>query len=115
MFHWGWEKLDAKVIDEKFVERTTANVKRGIHYQVWDYMVEVPGLDRAPKRLVIREKTYKLILPLPETVPVLVNKRRTKAAFDLDDPRIDGVGQLKRKEEARRKRDEERFRRELGE
>jgi hypothetical protein len=43
------------------------------------------------------EQTYKLIL-LPKTVPVLVNERPTKAAFDLEDPRIDRVGELKRKE-----------------
>ena len=57
--------------------------------QVWDFMVEVPGADGQPTRLVIRVKNPTLDLPeLGETVPVLVNRRRTKAAFDLDDPSI---------------------------
>jgi len=52
-------------------------------------MVEVPGADGQPTRLVIRVKNPNLDLPdLGATVPVLVNRRRTKAAFDLDDPSI---------------------------
>ena len=116
MFRWGWDRLDAKLIDQKFVRRTTANVHRGIHYQVWDYMVELPGTDGRPTRLVIRERTYKLDLPeAGGAVPVIVNKKRTKAAFDLKDPRIDAVGRLKAKEKAREERDEQRFRERLGE
>ncbi len=108
MFRWRWTKLDAKLVDQKFVRRDSYNAKSGGHYQVWDYMVELPGSDRT--RLVIREKTFKLDLPeIGGTVPVLVNGRRTKAAFDLDDPRIDAVGRLKAKERAREERDERRF------
>jgi hypothetical protein len=52
-------------------------------------MVEVPGADGQPTRLVIRVKNPNLDLPdLGATVPVLVNRRRTKAAFDLDDSSI---------------------------
>ena len=52
-------------------------------------MVEVPGADGQPTRLVIRVKNPNLDLPdLGATVPVLVNRRRTKAVFDVDDPSI---------------------------
>jgi hypothetical protein len=66
------------------VRRHAYNAKTGPFFQVHDYMVELPGRDGSPTRLVIREKTFKLKLPLPATVPVVVNKRRTKAAFDLE-------------------------------
>ena len=116
MFRWGWTRLDAKLIDQKFVRRDAWNAKKPVYYQVWDYMVEVPGPDGDPKRLVIREKTYKLDLPeVGGTVPVLVNRQRTKAAFDLKDPRIDAAARLEAKEKARKERDERRFREKLGE
>jgi hypothetical protein len=52
-------------------------------------MVEVAGTNGQPTRLVIRVKNPYLDLPhLGGTAPVLVNRRRTKAAFDLDDPGI---------------------------
>jgi hypothetical protein len=116
VFRWGWDRLDAKLIDQKFVRRDSANAKRGIYYQVWDYMVELPPSEGGTRRLVIREKTYKLDLPeVGGVVPVLVNKKRTKAAFDLKDPRIDAVGRLKAKQKARKQRDEQRFKERLGE
>ncbi len=114
MFRWRWEKLDATLVDSKFVRRERFSAQSPTFFQEWDYMVELPpGRDGAPTRLVIREKTFKLDLPeIGGTVPVLVNPKRTKAAFDLDDPRIDAVGRLKRKEQAR---DERRFKEKLGE
>jgi len=117
MFRWGWEKAEAKLVDQKFVRRDSWNVnKGGASFQVWDYMVEVPGPDGNPKRLVIREKTYKLDLPeVGGTVPLLVNKKRTKAAFDLKGTRIDAVGRLEARRKARERSDEERFSEKLGE
>jgi hypothetical protein len=116
LFHWRWTRLDAKLIDQKFVRRDAWNAKRPVYYQVWDYMVELPGLDGNRKRLAIREKTYKLNLPeIGRMVPVLVNKRRTKAKFDLKDPRIDAVAKLKATERERKARDEARFKAKLGE
>ena len=107
----GWEKLDARLIDRKFVERGSYNVHSPGSFQVWDYMVE---LDTG-ERLVIREKSFKLDLPEGgKPVPVMVNRRRTKAAFDLDDPRIDAIGRLEAKQKRRKERDEQRFREKLG-
>jgi hypothetical protein len=110
MFKIGWEKLDAKLIDQRFLERGDYNVNTPGSYQVWEYIVEFTGPGGANVRLPIKEKTFKVDLPdAGGTVPILVNKKRTKAAFNLKDPRIDAVGALKRKQKARKKRDEERF------
>jgi len=111
MFRIGWDRIDAKLIDKRFVERGSYNVHHsGSSYQVWEFMVEIAEAGREPVRLLIREKTFKLILPeVGDTVPVLVNRKRTKAAFDLKDPRIDAIGALDRKEKAREARDKARF------
>jgi hypothetical protein len=111
MFHIGWQRVDAKLIDQRFLRRDSYNVnKGGSSYQVWEYMVELPGPDGMPVRLTIEEKTFKLKDPqIGDTVPVLVNRKRTKADFDLKDSRIDGIGALKAREKARKARDEARF------
>ena len=111
MFHFGWQKVDAKLIDQRFLSRESYNVHHsGSHYQVWEYMVELPGADCRPVRLTIEEKTFKLKDPRNgEMVPVLVNRKRTKAAFDLKDPRIDAIAAMKAREKAREARDEARF------
>ncbi len=104
----GWKPVDAKLIDHKFVEGGTYNASDSnpTTFQVWDYMVELP----TGERLVIREKTFKVDLPeVGGTVPVLANAKRTKAMFDLQDPRIDAIGKLDRRQAARRARDEARF------
>jgi hypothetical protein len=87
----GWEKAQAKFVAQNRVRKSIQGRSDGPSYvlQVWDFMVEVPGADGQPTRLVIRVKNPNLDLPdLGATVPVLVNRRRTKAAFDLDDPSI---------------------------
>jgi hypothetical protein len=87
----GWQKAQAKFVARNRVRKSIHGGHDGPSYvlQVWDFMVEVPGADGQPTRLVIRVKNPDLDLPdLGATVPVLVNRRRTKAAFDLDDPSI---------------------------
>ena len=82
MFHFGWKKVDPKLIDQRFVRRDTHNVHHGSYFQVWEYMVELPGLDGRPIRLTIKEKTYNLKDPqIGDMVPILVNRKLTKAAF----------------------------------
>jgi hypothetical protein len=91
MLRIGWEKTQAKFVAQNRVRKSIQSHQHGQSsvLQVWDYMVEVPGTDGQPTRLVIRVKNPHLDLPdLGATVPVLVNRRRTKAAFDLDDPSI---------------------------
>jgi hypothetical protein len=111
MFRIGWDHIDAKLIDQRFLRRDAYNAHNpSSSYQVWEYIVEFTGTDGAPKRLPVREKTFKVDLPeIGGTVPILVNRKRTKAAFDLKDPRIDAVGRLKAKQKARKARDEARF------
>ena len=91
MLKIGWEKAQAKFVARNRVSKSIQSREDGPSYvlQVWDFMVEVPGADGQPTRLVIRVKNPNLDLPeLGATVPVLVNRRRTKAAFDRDDPSI---------------------------
>ena len=110
MFRFGWDHIDAKLIDQRFLRRGDYNVQTPGSYQVWEYIVELTEADGRTVRLPIKEKTFKLKLPdIGGTVPVVVNKRRTKAAFDLKDPRIDAIGALEEAEAARKERDEARF------
>lgn len=114
----GWSPVEATLIDGKFVEHGSYNASKDANqFQVWDYMVELPSSDGSkPKRLVIREKTFKVDLPeMGEAVPVLVNRSGTKAMFDLRDPRIDAVGKFDRRIAARQARDEARFEEKLKE
>ena len=110
IFRIGWEKVDATLIDQRFLRRDVFTGSGGGAYQTWEYLVELPGTDGEPVRLGIEEKTFKVdVPPIGKPVPVLVNRTRTKAVFDLDDPRIDAVGRLKAKERARKARDDARF------
>lgn len=110
MFRLGWDRVEATLIDQRFLERGAYNVRSPVRYQVWEYLVEFPGEDGTTVRLPIKEKTFKVDLPeIGGTVPVLVNRRRTKAAFDLKDPRIDAVGRLEAKEKRRKEADRARF------
>jgi hypothetical protein len=91
VFRMGLTKEQAKLISQYMVKEYAQNAGDtgpGI-VQVWDYLVEVPGRDGQPVRLTIRVKGIGFDLPEPgHMVPVLVNRRRTKAAFDVDDPSI---------------------------
>src|SRR5438132_5612752 len=90
VIHIGWSPVDAKLIDQRMLKRTTDSSQAATS-QVWEYLVEIAGTDgTAAVRLTIKEETFKLKLPgVGGHVPVLVNKKRTKAMFNLKDPRID--------------------------
>jgi hypothetical protein len=109
IFRLRWQKAEAKLVDQRLVRRGSYNVHRSdSSYQVWEYMVEVPGADGAPTRLAFEEKSFEVILPpVGRTVPVLVNRARTKAMFDLDDPRISRRARDKRRSKARATRDQD--------
>ena len=110
MFRWGWEQVEARVIDEKLVERKqTSGKKHRAKYAIFDYMVEVALPEGGSKRLVVREKDVNLRTPVVgKTVPVLVNKERTKAEFDLDDHRIGFAAHQKIRKTRQKERDEDR-------
>ncbi len=107
-----WDRVDAKLVDSRFVERKLYSSNSSGAFQIWEYMVDVPGpTGGAPVRLTFKEKTFK-VKGAPErgdTVPVVVNAKRTKAMFDLSDPRIDGYGWIVTQEQRRKQRDDERF------
>lgn len=112
VFRIGWERERATLVAQNRVKKTRVTPERGPAYvlQVWDYMVELPGADGEPTRLVIRVKNPDLELPqLGGEVPVVVNRRRTKAAFDTDDPTISPsarrkLGEARQKEKAAAKK-----------
>ena len=110
----GWKPIDAKLIDQRFLRRDAYQSERGgrTPFQVWEYMVELPAELEAPVRLTIEEKTFNLGHPGPQigdTVPVLVNRKRNRAVFNLRDPRLDWEATLKATEKRERAEDEARF------
>ncbi len=114
MLRIGWSKAEATLVAHNKVRSYWQNRDGGPSYkvQIWDHMVELPGPDGEPTRLVIRVKgEHGLELPeLGAVVPVLVNRRRTKAGFDLDDPRISRsarrkIGEQRQKEKQAQKRE----------
>ena len=110
MFRIAWEKVEATLIDQKLVRKDAYQSEMGgrTPFQVWDYMVELPGRDGTPTRLVIREKSFEVKLPpIGGIVPVRVNKRRTQAEFDLDDARISTRVKQQQAEERRKQRQAE--------
>jgi hypothetical protein len=110
----GWKPLDAKLIDQRFVRRDAFNSQSGARtpFQVWEYMVELPAAEGPPVRLTIEEKSFELGHPGPQvgdTVPIRVNRKRTKAVFDLKDPRLDWQAKVAARERRQRVEDEARF------
>lgn len=117
MFRRGWEAVDATLVTQKVVERVRCDATNaGATYHVREYVVELAGHDGQPVQPVqpvqptIKEKAFKLELPeLDDAVPLLVNRQQTKAAFDLDDPRIDAEAARRAEEAADEARADARF------
>ena len=108
----GWDRVDATFVDSRFVKRKVWGGDSPGSYEIWEYMVDVPGPSGgAPVRLTFNERTYKVRghLTFGEAVPVLTNANRTKAMFDLSDLRIDAHGWVDEQVRQRTQRDEERF------
>lgn len=97
IFARGLTKEQAKLISRYMVKEYFQGGTQSRMVEVWDYLVEVAGGDGKPVRLTIRVKGFGFDLPEPgHMVPVLVNRRRTKAAFDVDDPSISRGAQYQR-------------------
>src|SRR5918997_4685696 len=114
----GWGPADATLIDQRFIRRDAYQSDTGgrTPFQVWEYMVELPGPDGNPVRLTIEEKSFELGHPGPQigdTVPILVNRKRTSAIFNLKDPRLDWQSKTKARDKAQKAEDEARFERKL--
>ncbi len=111
VFRRGWNRVDGKLLDQRHLSGGQVDSTDGLpRYELREYLVEVPDERGGFVRLAIKEKSYRLKLPpVGGAVPVLVNSKRTEAAFDLDDPRIDAVGAMKAEEKAAEAADKERF------
>ena len=107
----GWDRVDATLVDSRFKSYDNDNGPGG-PFQIWEYMVDAPGRNGgAPVRLTFNEKKFK-VRGEPahgDVVPVIINAKRTKAMFDLSDPRIDGRGWTEEEGKRRKQRDDERF------
>ena len=105
VFRFGLRKAQAKLVSQYMVKEFFAAGNEPRMVQVWDYLVELPGTDGQPKRLTIRVRGFGFNLPEPGSmVPVVVNRRRTKAAFDVDDPTISLSAQYKRDAQTRKEK-----------
>jgi hypothetical protein len=108
----GWDRVDATLVDSRFVKRKVMSGDNPGSFEIWEYMVDVPGRDGgAAVRLTFTEKQFK-VRGAPDrgtVVPVIVNAKRTKAMFDLSDPRIDQEGWVDEQVARRKQRDDERF------
>lgn len=109
VFRLGLEKSQAKLVSSCMDKEYVQQSDNSRIVQRWKHLVELPGRDGQPKRLEILVRDA-LSFDLPEpgsTVSVVVNKRRTKACFDTDDPAISrsaryDLGAEQRKSEAAR-------------
>jgi hypothetical protein len=96
ILRFGLEKAQATLISQYMVREYVQSGTSPRIVQVWDYLVELPGADGQPTRLTIRTRGSGFHLPEPgNMVSVVVNRRRTKAHFDVDDPRISYGAQYK--------------------
>lgn len=110
-FHW--DTVEATLVDQRYDTFVNAGDDA---LQRWEYMVELPGRDGKPVRLTFEE--YTVVVdppPIGSPVSVRVNRRRTKAMFDLRDPRVSRKLQTDARVDAQRAADEERWQKKLDE
>jgi len=112
LLRFRWDRIEATLVDQRYDKMVGGDPP----LQRWEYMVEVPGLDGQPVRLTFTEYLVKVDPPaVGERVGVRVNRKRTKAMFDLQDPRVSRSLKTAAQMDARRAADEARFRKKLGE
>jgi hypothetical protein len=110
-FHW--DTVEATLVDQRYDKFVNAGDDA---LQRWEYMVELPGRDGTPVRLTFKE--YTVVVdppPVGSKVSVRVNRRRTKAMFDLRDPRVSRKLQTDARLDAQRAVDDERWQKKLDE
>ena len=95
MFGRNWEPATAKIVAKKFKESTeTAGT--------YEYVADVTPSSGAPFRTELKQPplmSHVVRLQEGEVVPVLVDVRRQKAKFDRSDPKINGKGAKKAKDD----------------
>ena len=108
-----WDRVEATFVDSRSValKLRDSDGSSGA-YEIYEYMVDVPGRDGGPPvRMTFKEKSYKVRNGLKRgtAVPVVVNAKRTRAMFDLADPRVDQDGLFEAQRRERKERDDARF------
>ena len=107
-----WDRVEATFVDSRYVKLKTSGGDNPHSWEIWEYMVDVPGRDGGEAvRLTFEERQYRVRLGLKrgQQVPVVVNAKRTKAMFNLSDPRVDQEAYLEEQSRKRKERDDERF------
>lgn len=106
MFHRGWKRVDARLIDTRLIP---ANQPGAVHMH--ECVVEFKNAAGQSVRVKVKQTTHAILLPANgRTVPLLVKPDDTKAVFDKRDPRINTSAITK----ARKKAEQERFDAKLG-
>lgn len=108
-----WDRVEATFVDSRSValKLRDSDGSSGA-YEIHEYMVDVPGRNGGPPvRMTFKERSYKVRNGLKRgtAVPVVVNAKRTKAMFDLTDPRVDQDGLFEAQRRERKERDDARF------
>jgi hypothetical protein len=112
LLRFHWDRIEATLVDQRY-DKTVGGDPPLRRYE---YMVEVPGLDGEPVRLTFKEYVVKVDPPpVGERVGLRVNRKRTKAMFDLQDPRVNRSLKTAAQVDAQRAADKARFREKLNE
>jgi len=80
-----WDPVDATLVDQRQVKSGFYSGEGGrTNYQVFEYMLDVPGPDGNATRLTTEEKSFWLpnAVEPGDRIPVLVNRKRTKVEID---------------------------------
>jgi hypothetical protein len=115
---WRWPLVEGRVIDKRHIKKFLARYDSTSQLvSVDDYMVELPGPDGQPKRLVVRAQSARLPpkgVNVGDVVPLHANPARTKAVFGRFGPHVSRA-ERRRRDRERRARDDARFRSKLDE
>ena len=104
-----WDRVDGVLLVDRFVKRTW-DAGSKTWFEIRDYAVEIEDREGRPVRLVIRDRSLFLKLPPKGSqVPLRVNRRRTKAAFDRHNTSIDPSASLDEHDRKERAADQARW------
>src|SRR5687768_10461177 len=105
LFRLHWDRIEGTLVDQRFDKVVHSDPP----LQRWEYLVELPGLDGEPVRLTFNEYLVKVDPPpIGERVGLRVNRKRTKAMFELEDPRVNRRLKADARLDAQRAEDEAR-------
>ena len=113
-----WERVDGRVIDKRHLKDVLVRYDATSQLvSIDEYLVEIEGPDAAVKRIAVTRKSVHLPpggVAIGHTVPLHVNRRRTKAVFGHVEP-AESSRERHRRERKRRADDAARFKDKLNE